>query len=212
MGPDKGPITFCEPAGGNTMHKKDTEVLIRGGATPTLETPGGPALLAVKDTHNESDTNPAQEPSHRGRWNTSVTFVPPKPNELLITASTRCSRATLGMQSRLMRGSFFCRLMVGGSMPRWSASTLMTASAAPAAPFMCPVIDLVEETATFWAASPKIPQAEEARAGSEAAASKERMKQRTLRVDWAELLKRTFDFDVFACVRCGGRLKSVFQN
>ena len=31
------------------------------------------------------------------------------------------------------------------------------------------------------------------------------MKQRTPRVDWAELLKRTFDFDVFACVRCGGR-------
>jgi hypothetical protein len=53
------------------------------------------------------------------------------------------------------------------------------------------------------------PQAEEARAGSEAAARKERMKQRTPRVDWAELLKRTFDFDVFACVRCGGRLKGL---
>jgi hypothetical protein len=49
-----------------------------------------------------------------------------------------------------------------------------------------------------------VPQAEEARAGSEAAARKERMKQRTPRVEWAELLKRTFDFDVFACVRCGG--------
>ncbi|MFL5349999.1 MAG: transposase [Hyalangium sp.] len=54
-----------------------------------------------------------------------------------------------------------------------------------------------------------VPQAEEARAGSEAAASKERMKQRTPRVDGAELLKRTFDFDVFACVRCGGRLKGL---
>ncbi|MFE8605477.1 ATP-dependent helicase HrpA [Archangium violaceum] len=31
------------------------------------------------------------------------------------------------------------------------------------------------------------------------------MKERTPRVDWAELLKRTFDFDVFVCVRCGGR-------
>jgi hypothetical protein len=30
------------------------------------------------------------------------------------------------------------------------------------------------------------------------------MKQRRPRVDWAELLKRTFDFDVFACERCGG--------
>jgi hypothetical protein len=35
------------------------------------------------------------------------------------------------------------------------------------------------------------------------------MKQRTPRVDGAELLKRTFDFDVFACARCGGRLKGV---
>ncbi|MFE8596578.1 transposase [Archangium violaceum] len=50
-----------------------------------------------------------------------------------------------------------------------------------------------------------VPQAEEARAGSEAAARKERMKERTPRVDWAGLLKRTFDLDVFACVRCGAR-------
>jgi hypothetical protein len=31
------------------------------------------------------------------------------------------------------------------------------------------------------------------------------MKEKTPRGDWAELLSRTFDFDVFACVRCGGR-------
>jgi LSD1 subclass zinc finger protein len=31
------------------------------------------------------------------------------------------------------------------------------------------------------------------------------MKERTPRVDQAELLRRTFDFDVFTCVRCGGR-------
>jgi hypothetical protein len=49
----------------------------------------------------------------------------------------------------------------------------------------------------------------EASAGSEAAARKEWMKGRTPRVDWAGLLKRTFDFDVFACVRCGGRLKGL---
>jgi hypothetical protein len=54
-----------------------------------------------------------------------------------------------------------------------------------------------------------VPQAEEARGGSEAAASKERMKQRTPRVDGAGLLKRTLDFDVLACARCGGRLKGV---
>jgi len=35
------------------------------------------------------------------------------------------------------------------------------------------------------------------------------MKGRTSRVDWAELLRRTFDFGVFACVRCGGRLKGL---
>ena len=31
------------------------------------------------------------------------------------------------------------------------------------------------------------------------------MKEKTPRVDWAEWLKRTFDFDMFVCVRCGGR-------
>jgi hypothetical protein len=37
------------------------------------------------------------------------------------------------------------------------------------------------------------------------------MKERTPRVDWAELLRRTFDFDVLACARCGGR-RSVPQG
>jgi hypothetical protein len=39
----------------------------------------------------------------------------------------------------------------------------------------------------------------------QAVASKEPMKEKTPRGDWAELLRRTFDFDVFACGRCGGR-------
>jgi len=39
----------------------------------------------------------------------------------------------------------------------------------------------------------------------QAAASKEPMKQKPPRGDQAELLSRTSDFDVFACVRCGGR-------
>jgi hypothetical protein len=39
----------------------------------------------------------------------------------------------------------------------------------------------------------------------EAATRKESKKERTPRVDWTELLRRTFDFDVFAWVRCGGR-------
>ncbi len=39
----------------------------------------------------------------------------------------------------------------------------------------------------------------------EAAGRKEPMKARTSGVDWAAVLRRTFDFEVFACVRCGGR-------
>jgi hypothetical protein len=35
----------------------------------------------------------------------------------------------------------------------------------------------------------------------QAAASKEPLKERTPRVDQAGLLRRTFDFDVFVCVR-----------
>jgi len=52
-----------------------------------------------------------------------------------------------------------------------------------------------------------VPQAgaEEASEAPQAAVRKERMKERTPRVDWAELLRRTFDLDVFVCVRCGGR-------
>jgi hypothetical protein len=43
----------------------------------------------------------------------------------------------------------------------------------------------------------------------EAAARTERMKEGTPRVDWAELLSRTFDFDVFVCMRCGGRRHEI---
>jgi putative transposase len=44
----------------------------------------------------------------------------------------------------------------------------------------------------------RLSRAEEASVALEAAATKEPMTQRTPRVDQAELLKRTFDFDVFA--------------
>jgi hypothetical protein len=30
-------------------------------------------------------------------------------------------------------------------------------------------------------------------------------KERTPRLDWATLLKKSFDFDVFSCPGCGGR-------
>ncbi|WNG19121.1 hypothetical protein F0U63_33925 [Cystobacter fuscus] len=51
-----------------------------------------------------------------------------------------------------------------------------------------------------------VPQvgAEEASVAPQAAASKEPIKEKTPRGDWAEWLRRTFDFDVFACLRCGG--------
>ncbi|WNG24093.1 ATP-dependent helicase HrpA [Cystobacter fuscus] len=40
---------------------------------------------------------------------------------------------------------------------------------------------------------------------AQAGDSKEPKKERKPRVDWAELPRRTFAWDVFACVRCGGR-------
>jgi hypothetical protein len=51
------------------------------------------------------------------------------------------------------------------------------------------------------------PQAgeEERSVAPQVAASKEPQKEKKPRGDWAELLKRTLDFDVFAWVRCGGR-------
>jgi hypothetical protein len=39
----------------------------------------------------------------------------------------------------------------------------------------------------------------------QAVVSKEPKKQRTPRVDWAQLLRRTFALDVFTCAGCGGR-------
>jgi len=39
----------------------------------------------------------------------------------------------------------------------------------------------------------------------QAAARQETRKERTARVDWAGLLRRTFAVEVLACVRCGGR-------
>jgi hypothetical protein len=52
-----------------------------------------------------------------------------------------------------------------------------------------------------------VPQAgeEEASVAPQAAVSKEPMKEKTPRGDWAKLLRRTFDFYVFVCVRCEGR-------
>ena len=52
-----------------------------------------------------------------------------------------------------------------------------------------------------------VPQAgeEEASVAPQAVARQETRKERTARVDWAGLLRRTFAVEVLACVRCGGR-------
>ncbi len=42
-----------------------------------------------------------------------------------------------------------------------------------------------------------------------AATVEEPRKERTPRLDWSGLLRRTFALDVLACLRCGGRLKGV---
>ncbi len=47
--------------------------------------------------------------------------------------------------------------------------------------------------------------AEETSVAPQAAARKELRKEKTPRVDQAEWLKRTFDFDRFVCMRCAGR-------
>ena len=76
-----------------------------------------------------------------------------------------------------------------------------------AAPRLAPGVSRRRAKLCWTMGAAAFPQAgaEEASARLEVAASKERMKERTPRVDWAELLKRTLDFDVFVCVRCGGR-------
>jgi hypothetical protein len=49
------------------------------------------------------------------------------------------------------------------------------------------------------------PKEQEASALPETAAKAEPKKERTPRLDWAGLLRRTFVLDIFACGGCGGR-------
>src|SRR5262249_41286933 len=80
-----------------------------------------------------------------GRLKISAVLVPPKPKALESATFTRHSRARLGMTSIGHAGSCSSTLTVGGKMARVKASTVKMASAAPAAPSMCPVIDLVAD-------------------------------------------------------------------
>src|SRR5688500_4095948 len=49
------------------------------------------------------------------------------------------------------------------------------------------------------------PKEQEASARPEAAAKAEPKKERTPRLDWAGLLRKSLALDVFVCGRCGGR-------
>jgi hypothetical protein len=51
------------------------------------------------------------------------------------------------------------------------------------------------------------PKPEEASEPPEAATMQEPTQERTPQLDWAGLLRRSFALDVFACVRCRGRLR-----
>src|SRR5262249_27446259 len=95
-------------------------------------------------------------PAHAGsRVITRHTFWPPKPNELEIARVTRASRGTFGTTSSGIAGSGTWGLIVGGM--RWCSSVrrLNTASTAPAAVRVCPIIDLFEEIGMTLMRSPK---------------------------------------------------------
>jgi hypothetical protein len=49
------------------------------------------------------------------------------------------------------------------------------------------------------------PEARQAKAAAAAPGAVEHTSKRPPRLDWAGLLRRTFQLDVFACSRCGGR-------
>jgi hypothetical protein len=98
----------------------------------------------------------------------------------------------LGVVKRLPRGSINYIVRCAGriSMRRLSSRTVFT----------------LPLGAGRLGGAPRFPQAgEKASVALEAATRKDPRRERTPRVDWAELLRRTFSVGVFACVRCGGR-------
>src|SRR5512134_909787 len=88
------------------------------------------------------------------RRNTRVPLVPPNPKELDRATSIFMSRAVFATWSRSHFGSWLKILVVGGDTWWCTARAENTASTPPAAPSRCPVMDLVEFTATFFAWSP----------------------------------------------------------
>lgn len=83
----------------------------------------------------------------------------------------------------------------------------MPRSAAPLAPAQGPVADV--RLGQGAGARPLPQEREKASVALEAATWKEPRRERTPRVDQAELLRRTFAVEVFACVRCGRQGRPV---
>jgi hypothetical protein len=73
-----------------------------------------------------------------------VELVPPKPNELFIAMVISDSLAVSGVKSRSHLGSWLSKFIVGGITLLLIERILKIDSIAPAAPKVCPVIDLVE--------------------------------------------------------------------
>ena len=82
--------------------------------------------------------------------NSSAAFVPPKPKEFDMTAiGPLGSRLAAFTPTMFASKSGFCLLKfsVGGAVWLTKASTVNTASTAPAAPSKCPVAPFVDDTA-----------------------------------------------------------------
>jgi hypothetical protein len=84
------------------------------------------------------------EPALPGRWSTTDALLPPKANEFDTTTSGSVLRPSSGTTSSPNGWDTPRVLTVGGRVPRSIARVLTTASTAPAAPRVCPRIDLVE--------------------------------------------------------------------
>src|SRR3989441_7422030 len=91
---------------------------------------------------------------HAARLMASVTLCPPNPKEFESATSTCRFTALFGAESRSQAGSGVNWLMVGGTTPVWTTSAHTAASTAPAAPSMCPVIDLVDPKISLRACAP----------------------------------------------------------
>ncbi len=121
--------------------------------------------------------------------------------ERLFSANPRQVFAAFEQPERLVVKPWY-RLTVTLTTPRRSRGT---AHATPSMPGASRHALTAETPAISVPLTEAEPKEKEASALPEAAAKAEAKKERTPRLDWAGLLRRTFALDVFACVRCGGK-------